>query len=131
MSEQRMINLSKNNNGTKSKQILKRELWVQYLKDKQKQWKRNNQHYSDDCDVRKFKSMFNTTDKLCLETTIQEYINKLYTNPNNKQTMTPQLNKWIHHNKKRVDTIQTTRQNKRIKQMKDTIKNIAAIQMKS
>ena len=122
MSEQRMISLSKNNDGTKSKQILKRELWVQYLKDRQKQWKENNQHYFDDCDIQKFKSRFNQTDNLDLETTIQKCINKLYTNPNKKQTTTPQLNKWIRHNKKKVEAMETKRQNKRIKQMKDTTK---------
>ena len=95
MSEERMTNLSRNKDGTKSKAILKRQIWVQYLNDMVNEWKTNNPQHFDEEEINKQTQQFHEMQNLNIETIILNYIKKLQIQEKKNENNERQFQNWI------------------------------------
>ena len=99
MSESRMTQMATNNNGTKSKAILKRALWIEYLDQKIKEWNKNNTKYFDKEAGKTFKSDFIAYKNMKIETTIDAYIDLLQKKTDDERERDKPSTKWMDENR--------------------------------
>ena len=114
MSEERMTNLSKNKDGTKSKAILKRQLWIQYLDDMVNEWKTNNPQHFDNEEINKQTKQFHELKDVNIERTIIKYIQKLQIKEKQNENDEAQFQKWIRDHKQEVHKMKTTNETVKI-----------------
>ena len=75
MCEDRIINLIKNKDGSTSKAIKKRNLWVRYLNSRLKKWRNNNKQYFKEDTINMIQQTFKKIE-IKIEEAIEKYIEK-------------------------------------------------------
>ena len=76
MCEDRIINLIKNKDGSTSKAIKKRNLWVRYLNSRLKKWRNNNKQFFKEDAINTIQQNFKKIE-INLEKIIESYIQRI------------------------------------------------------
>ena len=100
MSEKRSTSLSKRIDGTKTKAVLKRDLWVAYLSHRVKSCIETVRHYSKENEMRRTKIMLTSHEHVDIEDVIKQYVEQLERTDQRTQQRDHSFNKWIDERKK-------------------------------
>ena len=100
MSEQRITSLSKRIDGSTTKAVMKRDLWVAYLMHRVKSCIDKVKHYCKDSEIARTKTILMSHAKVNIEDVIQGYVELLENTNHQTQNKKDTYNKWIEEQKK-------------------------------
>ena len=100
MSEKRITSLSKRIDGTKTKAVLKRDLWVAYLTHRVNSCIETVRHYCKENEMRRTKIMLKSHEDVDIEDVIKRYVELMERTDQRTQQRDHSCNKWIEERKK-------------------------------